>query len=725
MKRNYILLFLLLLTDLLFAQFDQVGPFGGLINSITSDNQGRILAATFLGGIFRSSDNGMKWINITNDTLKADYRSVAINSNGDIFAGTGGFGILRSTDDGVTWERIMNALSSSTITTLAVKAGRLFIGSFDGLYYSDDKGKSINTVNGISSSIDIYTIAVTDNGDLFTGTYYNGAFRSTDNGANWTPIDSGLTFNNLIVTGFAFSSSGNIITTNGTKVYLSSNNGDSWNDLNAPANNFLNVVIGTNDDILVDAIYRTTNGGTNWDTLNSWPENVPYIKSLYSTGGFIFAGTAGVGVYNSTDEGDTWNLGITGMTNTHVNDIAGGPNGEIYAATSQAGLFYSSDDGETWENRTNNLPGNWFTNVAVNPKTGTVFVAANFDYCYRSTDMGNTWGKMTTLGSTPVVTFEFNSAGEIYTGYFDRFYKSTDDGVTWIQKFPNVSPISDIAVGLNDYVYLATDGQGVFLSIDGGDNWDPINDGLDDLNIKHIESFNDTTSLKKNTGNCSDATCSTEDKIFEYNGTQWNLSQENIIVLSQFKTAATNGPTGEASLILTAALLYAKDPKCAWDILTDSHNKDEPLGGFAKFPKNNLNKKNESNFDSLEIFIGTNGGGIYKGTFTLTGIEDEKNIIPDKYVLEQNYPNPFNPNTKIRYSIPSSQNPLPGGARGGLVTLKVYDLLGREVATLVNEQQQPGNYEVTFDGSKLSSGVYFYQLKTGSFIQTKKLVLLK
>ena len=727
MKRNILfpfVLFLMLLSHLVYAQVTQIGPFGGYINSISSDSQGRILAATYLGGIFRSLDNGKNWVKITNDTLRADYRSVAVNSTGDIFAGTDGFGMLRSTDDGVTWERIMNAFSSSTITTLAVKADRLFFGSFDGLFYSDDKGNTIKSVNGISTSIDIYSTAVKDNGDLFAGTYYSGAFRSTDNGANWTPINNGIEFNSYITMGFAFTSSGNILTTNGAKVYLSSDGGDNWNDLNAPTDNYLSVAVGSNDNILAAAtskIYRSTNGGTNWDTLSSWPLNTSNISNLFSSGGYIYAGTYGLGVYNSNDNGDTWNLNTNGMTNTHVNEIAGGPNGELYAATSHAGVFYSTNDGETWENRTNNLPGNWFTNVAVNPKTGTVFVAANFDYCYRSTDMGNTWGKMTTLGSTPVVTFEFNSAGEIYTGYFDRFYKSTDDGVTWIQKFPNASPISDIAVGINDYVYLATDGQGVFLSIDGGDNWDPINDGLDDLNIKHIESFNDTTSLKKNTGNCSDATCSTEDKIFEYNGTQWNLSQENIIVLSQFKTAATNGPTGEASLILTAALLYAKDPKCAWDILTDSHNKDEPLGGFAKFPKNNLNKKNESNFDSLEIFIGTNGGGIYKGTFTLTGIEDEKNIIPDKYVLEQNYPNPFNPNTKIRYSIPSSQNPLPEGARGGLVTLKVYDLLGREVATLVNEQQQPGNYEVTFDGSRLASGVYFYRLRAGNFVAAKKL----
>ena len=93
---------------------------------------------------------------------------------------------------------------------------------------------------------------------------------------------------------------------------------------------------------------------------------------------------------------------------------------------------------------------------------------------------------------------------------------------------------------------------------------------------------------------------------------------------------------------------------------------------------------------------------------------------PGEYKLFQNYPNPFNPSTKIRYSIPSS-----GTHRDASVRLKIYDILGREIATLVNKRQRPGNYEVTFDGSGLPSGVYFYRLAAGNYIKTKKLILLK
>jgi hypothetical protein len=111
---------------------------------------------------------------------------------------------------------------------------------------------------------------------------------------------------------------------------------------------------------------------------------------------------------------------------------------------------------------------------------------------------------------------------------------------------------------------------------------------------------------------------------------------------------------------------------------------------------------------------------------TLTSIEEDKvTLIPENFSLSQNYPNPFNPTTKIKYSIPSNQNPLPGGAKGGLVTLIVYDVLGNEVSTLVNEVKSPGEYEVEFDGSNLSSGVYFYQIKSGNIIQTNKMILQK
>ena len=98
----------------------------------------------------------------------------------------------------------------------------------------------------------------------------------------------------------------------------------------------------------------------------------------------------------------------------------------------------------------------------------------------------------------------------------------------------------------------------------------------------------------------------------------------------------------------------------------------------------------------------------------VVGINDEEIELID-FSLTQNYPNPFNPSTTIRYEIPENQ----------FVTLKVYDLLGKEVATLVNEEKQAGSYSVDFDASNLTTGMYIYKIQTGDFVDTKKMILIK
>ena len=128
----------------------------------------------------------------------------------------------------------------------------------------------------------------------------------------------------------------------------------------------------------------------------------------------------------------------------------------------------------------------------------------------------------------------------------------------------------------------------------------------------------------------------------------------------------------------------------------------------------------------------------FDGSFEYSNIIEVTVTAPTKFALEQNYPNPFNPTTIIKFSIPVNPPSSPftkggnGDSRGGFVTLKIYDILGNEVATLANEQKSAGTYEVEFDGTGLPSGIYFYQLKAtpsggqaGSFIETKKMILLR
>jgi len=117
-----------------------------------------------------------------------------------------------------------------------------------------------------------------------------------------------------------------------------------------------------------------------------------------------------------------------------------------------------------------------------------------------------------------------------------------------------------------------------------------------------------------------------------------------------------------------------------------------------------------------DLFISSfSDDNIVKVSNLPVGVEDENNFVADDFSLEQNYPNPFNPSTSIQYQVSSISQ----------VSLKVYDVLGNEVATLVNEEKPAGSYEVKFDAAELSSGIYFYKLQAGIMVETKKMILLR
>jgi hypothetical protein len=115
------------------------------------------------------------------------------------------------------------------------------------------------------------------------------------------------------------------------------------------------------------------------------------------------------------------------------------------------------------------------------------------------------------------------------------------------------------------------------------------------------------------------------------------------------------------------------------------------------------------------FYDNTGAGAAWVFTRSETPVREEAANVPSQSVLEQNYPNPFNPSTKIQFSIDNRQ----------LAIVKVIDMLGREVATLVNEVKEPGTYTVEFRASSLASGVYFYRLQAGTYVETKKLLLLR
>jgi len=120
------------------------------------------------------------------------------------------------------------------------------------------------------------------------------------------------------------------------------------------------------------------------------------------------------------------------------------------------------------------------------------------------------------------------------------------------------------------------------------------------------------------------------------------------------------------------------------------------------------------------IYAGTESYSVWRRSLAeIIGIQNISTEIPSAYSLEQNYPNPFNSMTNVKFQLKS------GMLNGGNAKIIVFDILGKEIATLVNEKLQPGTYQVNFDGSNLTSGVYFYRLQTNGFTETRKMILIK
>jgi len=169
--------------------------------------------------------------------------------------------------------------------------------------------------------------------------------------------------------------------------------------------------------------------------------------------------------------------------------------------------------------------------------------------------------------------------------------------------------------------------------------------------------------------------------------------------------------------------IYAQKLNSSGTILWELEGKPVSTVTGNKFYQNIILTNNENYIVAWDDERGTDFD-IYAQSLNslITSVGNSSSQFPKSFTLSQNYPNPFNPSTKISYQIPVSLYPSKGGT---LVTLKIYDILGKVVATLVNEEQGAGFYEIEFVASQLSSGIYFYQLKAGDFIQTNKMLLLK
>jgi photosystem II stability/assembly factor-like uncharacterized protein len=312
---------------------------------------------------------------------------------------------------------------------------------------------------------------------------------------------------------------------------------------------------------------------------------------------------------------------------------------------------------------------------------------------YLSTNDGASWTKPANANfQTGYVSSIKNIGNNIFAGI--KFTKgvqlSTDNGASWTPVNNGLTNLNINALEVNgSNFFAATAGGGVYLSSDNGASWAAVNNGLMNLN---------TTSLIRLNNNIFTGTQGGGIFVSTNTGTSWvpvnnNISNLNILTLY------SNG-----SAIFAGAQ--------SGDVYTSTNSgQDWILRREGMSGINILNLGGINNY----IIAGTTTGIWRRSLTELTGVQSTVSELPDKFQLYQNYPNPFNPSTNIRYQITNNGN----------VSLKIYDIGGKEIKTLVNKFQNPGIYEVRFTGTQLSSGVYYYRLQAGAFTETKKMVIIK
>jgi photosystem II stability/assembly factor-like uncharacterized protein len=728
---NIIILFLLY-TLTLFSQWESIGPYGGYIRCLIKDNSGRALSGNAYGGIFRTSDAGKNWEQLFTGYRNEDVRSLAVNSNNHIFAGTDLHGLYRSIDDGISWERLINSVSTRTINDILIKSnGDIYLATFNGVYRSTDNGNTFSTANNGITTSSIYSLGLS--GDyIFAGTGNAGIFRSGDDGANWEAANTGINLSDGIVWGFASAEETENVGAVNIHALLQNDlyrsvNGTDWTSMSLPSQGLnLDVLLRNNGHLVVvgDKILNSTDQGNSWNIYNS-PTEAFFSSVIEIDDNTLVGGTQGPGTYVSTNNNlADWNLEVNKMPATAITNI-NSTAGVINVSTRHSGIFRTNDGGLNWLNLSTGIPNGWFYGLYQHPTTNTLF-ALHQNGVYRSTDDGQVWDQTSAFGKTMAV----NSLGDIFVGGGSYISKSIDDGISYQHKqiSTNVFYSLDIAIDKDDKIYIATandfglQGQGVFLSTDLGESYSPI-----------VELPNDITSVEALdlTGFPSVFDCIKEVLAADANGNfysknddgSWN--QFNIgFQLGGFvkDIAAINYLDGVNISTITEKEMFSTSDQSNCISEEEDELPDDTF--FLEMGKrfglgSQLLKPGAT---TITDYVGTLGLGILKRE-SVNDINDIKNSIPKHFDLQQNYPNPFNPSTKISWQSPIS----------GHQTLKVYDVLGNEVAILVNEYKTVGNFSVDFDASRFASGVYLYRLQvinpeTSSgqgFVETKKMILQK
>ncbi len=377
-------------------------------------------------------------------------------------------------------------------------------------------------------------------------------------------------------------------------------------------------------------------------------------------------------------------------------------------------LYISTDDGDSFTNMTDNLPDpvQSFSARDLTYHKGEIYLAIKGDI-YASSNLGTTWREIdhsVDLGSGPIYyrVVSLGSDGNVLYAGTDEFtagfvVKSENDGVTWeLAHSTNSRGVKKIEAS-DSYVYFRSENE-LFRSELNSDEWDEILvAGIGDF---AVNSAGDSIMVLDNTINISDSLLISSD-----HGENFQHSTE----LSGHSLSQVTYAQGTFFIQLRPINFFDNDSTDGGIMYSNSSTNhtwmnisNEQYVAYASGMEANDRYLFIQYGDTLITRTHLSNFGV------LTSVDQPEEVSLD-FDLSQNYPNPFNPSTIISYSIPKQSN----------VSLKVYDILGKEVAELVNTEKPAGSYEVDFNAENLSSGIYFYTLKTNNSVLTKKMMLIK
>ena len=548
------------------------------------------------------------------------------------------------------------------------------------------------------------------------GDSVNILLKSSDEGLTWDTLWSGFhSFAHKIE--FISDSIGYLLSGNDTLFYTETG-GTKWIKKSAPPNiNYTNdISVITEDSVFAignDKAFFSSNKGESWSQLELDLERNEKVKFYNENIGFIY----GANLFRTTNSGQTWeNINEHFIDNIYDLDFI---TPEIGFANGHHGFYKTIEGGKNWEPITTLPPDkdqldsspDYFEMLTEN----LGFVSRNYDCeLFKTTNGGNSWTKLS-LPNSPThlrtvsffnQNFGFVAAEKMISSnpnQYEFFHCiTTNQGESW-----TVIPVGDNSETRYFYDikfikpnhFYATNRSGLWLSLDTAKTWNSIHrtgGEFDFFNADFGVLASSYTTLKTTTDG----------------GKIWKSFDKVTGVIDYDLEILGNNKWGEY-----IALECGGDGKVIkYKISPDGDISFQNLIETGT----NLDLYNIEkifNGDNLNTWISGSGFNIQliDHLHEITDIEEETIGIPKSFSLIQNYPNPFNPSTTISYSVPYQSH----------IVLKIYDVIGQEIKTIVNTVKSQGNYEVEFNGNNLSSGVYIYQLTSGNFRSNKKMLLIK